>query len=284
MTSSASCVRPAGRPVAVLAEAVSSFDRPPRRRSRPAANLRRGAGAFERITRRNGFAAEAPPARAFRQSIESCSLPKAAPGQLSSPYALHEPRRRAEREEPSARGGPAAGLTCSGRGADDPRASTTSSGSLGSRGHLQPARPAVSRHLRRARRRSWRASRASPSSGRSTRRSVPRTPLARRTHAARPRPQEHPHRPGQRRRRPAVNADGKREVLGIDVAHESRTGPLLALMRSAGLVARGLSGVELVTLPIAHQGLPGCGDQRPSSAAPRGSAAGRTSCATCSRA
>ena len=50
----------------------------------------------------------------------------------------------------------------------------------------------------------------------------------------------------------AVNADGKREVLGIDVgrARTARSG--WRFLR--GLVARGLSGVELVTSD-AHQGL-----------------------------
>ena len=50
----------------------------------------------------------------------------------------------------------------------------------------------------------------------------------------------------------AVNADGKREVLGIDVGTSEDGAFWLSFLR--GLVARGLSGVELVTSG-AHQGL-----------------------------
>ena len=50
----------------------------------------------------------------------------------------------------------------------------------------------------------------------------------------------------------AVNADGKREVLGIDVGTSEDGAVWLSFLR--GLVARGLSGVELVTSD-AHQGL-----------------------------
>ena len=50
----------------------------------------------------------------------------------------------------------------------------------------------------------------------------------------------------------AVNGDGKREVLGIDVGTSEDGAFWLAFLR--GLVARGLSGVELVTSD-AHQGL-----------------------------
>ena len=67
----------------------------------------------------------------------------------------------------------------------------------------------------------------------------------------------------------AVNADGKREVLGIDVGTGEDGAVWLSFLR--GLVARGLSGVELVTSD-AHQGLRR--RSRPSSAAPRGSPAG----------
>ena len=55
----------------------------------------------------------------------------------------------------------------------------------------------------------------------------------------------------------AVNADGKREVLGIDVGTSEDGAFWLSFLR--GLVARGLSGVELVTSD-AHQGLK-CGDR-----------------------
>ena len=50
----------------------------------------------------------------------------------------------------------------------------------------------------------------------------------------------------------AVNADGRREVLGIDVGTSEDGAFWLAFLR--GLVARGLSGVELVTSD-AHQSL-----------------------------
>jgi putative transposase len=50
----------------------------------------------------------------------------------------------------------------------------------------------------------------------------------------------------------AVNADGRREILGIDVASSEDGAGWLAFLR--GLVARGLSGVALVTSDC-HQGL-----------------------------
>jgi putative transposase len=50
----------------------------------------------------------------------------------------------------------------------------------------------------------------------------------------------------------AVNADGKREILGIDVASSEDGAGWLAFLR--GLAARGLSGVQLVTSDC-HQGL-----------------------------
>jgi transposase-like protein len=49
-----------------------------------------------------------------------------------------------------------------------------------------------------------------------------------------------------------VNADGHREILGIDVASSEDGAGWLAFLR--GLVARGLSGVQLVTSDC-HQGL-----------------------------
>jgi putative transposase len=49
-----------------------------------------------------------------------------------------------------------------------------------------------------------------------------------------------------------VNADGQREVLGIDVASGEDGAGWLAFLRS--LVARGLAGVQLVTSD-AHAGL-----------------------------
>ena len=52
----------------------------------------------------------------------------------------------------------------------------------------------------------------------------------------------------------AVNAAGQREILGIDVGTSEDGASWLAFLR--GLVARGLSGVELVTSD-AHQGLRG---------------------------
>jgi putative transposase len=51
-----------------------------------------------------------------------------------------------------------------------------------------------------------------------------------------------------------VNADGKREILGIDVASSEDGAGWLAFLR--GLVARGLTGVALVTSD-AHRGLAG---------------------------
>jgi putative transposase len=48
----------------------------------------------------------------------------------------------------------------------------------------------------------------------------------------------------------AVNADGKREILGIDVASSEDGAGWLAFLR--GLVARGLSGVQLVTSDCHH--------------------------------
>lgn len=64
-----------------------------------------------------------------------------------------------------------------------------------------------------------------------------------------------------------VNADGKREILGIEVASSEDGAGWLAFLR--GLVARGLTGVQLVTSDC-HQGLrdaiacvlPGAGWQR----------------------
>jgi transposase-like protein len=50
----------------------------------------------------------------------------------------------------------------------------------------------------------------------------------------------------------AVNADGKREILRIEVASSEDGAGWLAFLR--GLVARGLSGVQLVTSDC-HQGL-----------------------------
>jgi putative transposase len=50
----------------------------------------------------------------------------------------------------------------------------------------------------------------------------------------------------------AVNADGRREILGIEVASSEDGAGWLAFLR--GLVARGLSGVQLVTSDC-HQGL-----------------------------
>ncbi len=50
-----------------------------------------------------------------------------------------------------------------------------------------------------------------------------------------------------------VNADGKREILGLDVATTEDGAGWLAFLR--GLAARGLSGVQLVTSDC-HQGLP----------------------------
>ena len=74
-----------------------------------------------------------------------------------------------------------------------------------------------------------------------------------------------------------VNADGQREILGMDVGASEDGAFWLAFLRS--LTARGLSGVELVTSD-AHQGLktpsPRC------SLGPAGSAAAPTSWPTCS--
>jgi transposase-like protein len=50
----------------------------------------------------------------------------------------------------------------------------------------------------------------------------------------------------------AVNADGQREILGLDVASAEDGAGRLAFLR--GLIARGLSGVQLVT-SVAHTGL-----------------------------
>ena len=74
-----------------------------------------------------------------------------------------------------------------------------------------------------------------------------------------------------------VNAEGQREILGLDVGASEDGAFWLAFLRS--LTARGLSGVELVTSD-AHQGLktpsPRC------SLGPAGSAAAPTSWPTCS--
>ena len=67
-----------------------------------------------------------------------------------------------------------------------------------------------------------------------------------------------------------VNADGQREVLGLDVGPSEDGAFWLAFLRS--LVARGLSGVKLVTSD-SHQGLksasPRCCRARAGSAAER---------------
>jgi putative transposase len=47
-----------------------------------------------------------------------------------------------------------------------------------------------------------------------------------------------------------VNADGKREILGLDVASSEDGAGWLAFLR--GLAARGLSGVQLVTSDCHH--------------------------------
>jgi putative transposase len=47
-----------------------------------------------------------------------------------------------------------------------------------------------------------------------------------------------------------VNADGKREILGLDVATAEDGAGWLAFLR--GLAARGLSGVQLVTSDCHH--------------------------------
>ena len=74
----------------------------------------------------------------------------------------------------------------------------------------------------------------------------------------------------------AVNADGNREVLGLDVVTSEDGAGWLAFLRS--LVARGLSGVQLV-ISDCHEGL----RQAIAAVLPgaRGSAAAPTSCATC---
>jgi putative transposase len=59
-------------------------------------------------------------------------------------------------------------------------------------------------------------------------------------------------RSASRRCCPGVNADGKREILGFDVTSAEDGAGWLAFFR--GLVARGLSGVVLVTSD-AHRGL-----------------------------
>jgi putative transposase len=68
-----------------------------------------------------------------------------------------------------------------------------------------------------------------------------------------------------------VNADGCREILGIDVTSSEDGAGWLAFLR--GLAARGLAGVQLVTSDD-HAGL--VTPSPPSCPAPRGSAAGRT--------
>jgi len=73
-----------------------------------------------------------------------------------------------------------------------------------------------------------------------------------------------------------VNADGHREILGVDVTSSEDGAGWLAFLR--GLVARGLTGVALVTSDD-HAGLPRSPRCCP---APPGSAAARTTTATCS--
>jgi putative transposase len=66
----------------------------------------------------------------------------------------------------------------------------------------------------------------------------------------------------------AVNADGHREILGLDVASGEDGAGWLAFLR--GLVARGLSGVQLV-ISDAHPGLVaaiGCSNGHPTSPRP----------------
>ncbi len=70
----------------------------------------------------------------------------------------------------------------------------------------------------------------------------------------------------------AVNREGHREVLGVDVFTAEDGAAWLAFLR--GLVARGLSGVQLV-ISDDHQGL-----KAALAATLPGSAAGCTSCAT----
>ena len=73
-----------------------------------------------------------------------------------------------------------------------------------------------------------------------------------------------------------VNADGRREILGLDVASAEDGAGWLAFLR--GLVARGLSGVQLVTCD-AHPGLVAPSARR--CPAPPGSGVGPITCATC---
>jgi putative transposase len=73
----------------------------------------------------------------------------------------------------------------------------------------------------------------------------------------------------------AVNRDGFRESLGLDVVTSEDGAAWLAFLRS--LVARGLVGVKLVTSD-AHPGLVDA--IAATLPAPAGSAAARTSCAT----
>jgi putative transposase len=75
----------------------------------------------------------------------------------------------------------------------------------------------------------------------------------------------------------AVSAGGRREIPGIEVASSEDGAGWLAFLR--GLVARGLSGVALVTSDC-HQGLrDAIASVLP---APHGSGAGLTTIATCS--
>jgi putative transposase len=73
-----------------------------------------------------------------------------------------------------------------------------------------------------------------------------------------------------------VNADGHREILGVDVTSSEDGAGWLAFLR--GMVARGLSGVALVTSddpPAWSPRSPRC------CPAPRGSGAVRTTTETC---
>ena len=72
----------------------------------------------------------------------------------------------------------------------------------------------------------------------------------------------------------AVNADGKREVLGIDVGTSEDGAVWLSFLR--GLVARGLSGVD--TRDLRRPSRPQGGDRDRLRRRLGGSAAGRTSC------
>lgn len=74
-----------------------------------------------------------------------------------------------------------------------------------------------------------------------------------------------------------VNAEGHREILGVDVATTEDGSGWLAFLRS--LVARGLSGVQLV-ISDDHTGLSQTPSQRPWRA-PHGSDAEPTTCRTC---